>query len=558
MQNIKLFVFSVFCLLQLPLLAQNEQKYWVIFTDKEGVDFDPYSYFHPLAIERRALQGLPPYTETDLPVRADYLANITPFVKEIKGVSRWLNAACVWADHRDVEKIALQAGVAEITPIRSEAKLARYGNVSVGNSETEMKHLADLIRSQTALMGIQEMHRSNFKGKGVRVAIFDTGFPNVDEHPVFEHVRKRNGIIATYDFVRKKEDVYKHNDHGTMTFSCVAGVHDGLPMGFAVDADFLLAITERAVWENFSEEENWVLAAEWADKNGVHVINSSLGYTHKRYFQSQMDGSTALVTRAANIAASKGILVLNSAGNEGDDNWTIIGAPADADSVLTVGGFNPWTGLHTTFGSFGPTADGRMKPNVTAPATVIAQTRNEVQQVSGTSFSSPLTAGFAAALLSRDKSVKVMDLFRAIEESGHLYPYFDYANGFGVPQGASALAIISLEKETTFDIAEKEGVLTVRIKENFFQPHLGPIATSSIPAGKRPRDSGFRSSNTAPLLYIPSFFYWHLEGADGQLTNYYIVQPRTMQEPILEVNTADWKGKKFRCFYQGYLFEKQF
>jgi hypothetical protein len=181
-----------------------------------------------------------------------------------------------------------------------------------------------------------------------------------------------------------------------------------------------------------------------------------------------------------------------------------------------------------------------------------------VQQVSGTSFSSPLTAGFAAALLSRDKSVKVMDLFRAIEESGHLYPYFDYANGFGVPQGASALAIISLEKETTFDIAEKEGVLTVRIKENFFQPHLGPIATSSIPAGKRPRDSGFRSSNTAPLLYIPSFFYWHLEGADGQLTNYYIVQPRTMQEPILEVNTADWKGKKFRCFYQGYLFEKQF
>jgi serine protease AprX len=558
MRKTRTFLLFILCLVSLSMFAQNEQKYWVVFSDKEGVTFDPAAYFHPLALERRALQGLPTFTETDLPVRADYLANITPYVKEIKGVSRWLNAACVWADQGNIEKIALQAGVAEIIPIQSDAQLANYGNNSLLDAQLEMKHLADLIRSQTALMGIQEMHRSNFKGNGIRVAIFDTGFPKVDEHPVFEHIRKRNGIVATYDFVRKKEDVYKHNDHGTMTFSCVAGVHDGLPMGFAVDAEFLLAITERAILENFSEEENWVMAAEWADKNGAHVINSSLGYTQKRYFQSQMDGSTALVSRAANIAASKGILVVNSAGNEGDENWTIIGAPADADSVLTVGGFNPWTGLHTTFGSFGPTADGRMKPNVTAPATVIAQTRNAVQQVSGTSFSSPLTAGFAAALLSKDKSVKVMDLFRAIERSGHLYPYFDYANGFGVPQGVTAIANISLEKEATFDIAEKEGILTVRIKQNAFQPHLGPIATSSIPAGKRPRDSGFRSTNTAPLMYIPSFFYWHLEGADGQLTNYYIVQPRTMQEPILEINTADWKGKKFRCFYQGYLFEKQF
>lgn len=151
-----------------------------------------------------------------------------------------------------------------------------------------------------------------------------------------------------------------------------------------------------------------------------------------------------------------------------------------------------------------------------------------------------------------------MDLFHAIEQSGHLHPYFDYAHGYGVPQAKVAIADISKDTPITFEVTENNGKLIVRLNQSFFEPHFGPLATSSIASGRRPRDNGFRSTNTTPLNTIPPFFHWHLEGSDGMLTNYFVVQPRTIENPILEIETADWKGKKFRCFYKGYLFEKQF
>ena len=167
-------------------------------------------------------------------------------------------------------------------------------------------------------------------------------------------------------------------------------------MGLATGANFLLAITEVSS-EPFSEEENWLAAVEWAYKNGADIISSSLGYTNNRYFTKDMDGKKSFVVKAASLAARKGMLVINAAGNDGDSEWKVISTPADADSILTIGGVSPETNLHINFSSYGPTADGRMKPNVSAfGEAVVANTKGNVEIAFGTSFATPLVAGFAA------------------------------------------------------------------------------------------------------------------------------------------------------------------
>jgi len=294
-----------------------------------------------------------------------------------------------------------------------------------------------LQEKQLSIMQGDLFRQAGITGKGVRIAIFDGGFPNVDVLPCFKQVRDNNRIIKTWDFTRKKENVYGFSSHGTSVMCCIAGVDtSGKPFGLATDAEFLLARTE-VNSEPFSEEENWIAALEWADQNGADIVNSSLGYTFNRYFPYQMDGKTSFVSRGAAKAASKGILVVNAAGNEGDkENWKIIGAPADADSILSVGGVDPENGLHISFSSYGPTVDGRLKPNVCAAGKAYAYGRKSPGVIYGTSFASPITAGFAACAKQTRPGIKAMDLLQEIQLSGHLYPYFDYAHGYGIPQAS--------------------------------------------------------------------------------------------------------------------------
>lgn len=288
-------------------------------------------------------------------------------------------------------------------------------------------------------------------GKGVRIAVFDAGFKGVDTHPAFEKIRSNNQIISTWDFVRKKEFVYDYSVHGTMVLSCIAGYyHDGRLIGLAPDAEFLLARTEKST-EPFSEEVNWVAALEWADKNGAHIVNSSLGYTYHRYFPYQMDGKTSLVSRMANKAAEKGILVINAAGNEGNTNWRFIGAPADADSVLTVGGADPKTYLRIYFSSYGPTADMRRKPDVIAFAKVLLANAKDFTIAYGTSFAAPQVTGFAACLKQIYPNLHPIELKNKIICSGHLYPYFDYAHGYGIPS-AKKILDTNFNRLPTFNI----------------------------------------------------------------------------------------------------------
>ena len=419
--------------------ANAQSCYWVFLTDKAGTTFDPYSYFDAKAIERYRINNADLYDITNYPLNTNYVGQIDAIASEEVGQSRWLNAVAVMATDEQIAKIEKLPFVKSVDLIASEMQIAATRK-SATSEETATLPMVNRITDQ-----LMRMHGELFAGKGIdgtgiRIAVFDGGFHAVNTHKAFKHLRDNNQIVATWNFTKKTADVYDNHTHGTMVLSCIAGKMDDKLLGLATGATFLLAKTEVDP-EPFKEEVWWAQAVEWADKNGADIINSSLGYTQDRHYTWQMDGRS-YVSKAANLAARKGILVCNSAGNSGEDeNWKIIGAPADADSILSVGGIQPSlrTYQHIGFSSYGPTTDGRMKPNVcNFGYAECADAHNDTATTfaAGTSFSSPLTTGFCACAMQvfRDKKLTAMQMKEHIERSADLYPYYDYALGYGVPQ----------------------------------------------------------------------------------------------------------------------------
>lgn len=414
--------------------AQN--CYWVMLTDKAGVTFDPYSYFDAKAIERYKLNDADLYDVSNYPLNASYVEQVDAIATESFGESRWFNAVAVMATAEQIAAIEALPFVKTTVMLQGNMQ-----QTSIREEETFVldEQKARTLHDQLVRMGGKYFRDKGIDGKGVRIAVFDGGFPQVNTHVAFKHLRDENRIIKTWNFPNKKENVYGWNSHGLMTLSCIAARQDDMDLGLATGAEFLLARTEIEA-EPFKEEVWWQMAVEWADKNGAQIISSSLGYGKDRYYTKDMNGQS-YVAKAGNMAARKGILVCNSAGNEGDDeSWYTIITPSDADSVLCVGGINPSLTDYqrTMFSSYGPSADGRQKPNVCAYA--YAWTANtgsgddDYHEVPGTSFSCPLVAGFAACAMQSRPGIKAMELFHEIEISADLYPYCDYTYGYGVPQ----------------------------------------------------------------------------------------------------------------------------
>ncbi|HRH65746.1 MAG TPA: S8 family serine peptidase, partial [Bacteroidia bacterium] len=447
-------------LFSIQLKAKNPDKYWVTFRDKNGCTFDPYHYFDERTISQRIQNRIPVLDSSDFPVSDAYLSKIAATGAELSLSSRWLNGVALYATPGQVEQIRTMPFVLAIECMFSVASIAADNKRRVNEEQIS------LLKYQTSRMQGDEFSSHNLDGKGIRIAVFDAGFPGVDKSPVFKKLRDEKRIVATHDFISDKDDVYAHHWHGTATLSCIAGIADSLNMGLATGAEFLLARTEYSLREPASEEEYWLAAAEWADQQGANIISSSLGYTNTRYFNNEMNGRTSLVARAATIAVQKGILVINAAGNEGDNSWRIIDTPADADSVLAVGGTDPASDLHIAFSSFGPTSDGKMKPNVCAPGKAVVAEARGVRTAFGTSFSAPLIAGFAACAWQSHREWTNMELFGEIQKSGHLYPYFDYAHGYGIPQ-ASYFIEKEKNREPTFDFVIVNNEIKVILREKY-------------------------------------------------------------------------------------------
>ncbi len=525
------------------------ERYWVFFTDKNGVSFEPYSYFDSKTIHKRLKLGIPLFEYTDLPVREDYIQAIQQISGEIHLISRWLNAVSINAGKNNLEKFESCPFVEKILPVSMVAIKTKSKPF-----KKEISFSLDYLRKkQLDAMGISFFEEAGLDGKGVRIAIFDGGFPGVDKSPVFTHLFENNQIVATWDFVKNREFVYAYNSHGTSVLTCIAGKLGDKKFGMAINAEFLLARTEIAR-EVFSEEENWLAAMEWADKNGADIINSSLGYTHHRYYQKQMDGHSTLVSRAASIAASKGMLVINAAGNDGNDFWKVIGAPADADSILSVGGVNPGNGYKINFSSIGPTFDGRLKPNICAFGEVTTSDNNKIKKAYGTSFATPLVAGFAACVMQMHPEWNNMKAYKEIQKSGHLYPYFDYAHGYGVPQAAYFTGRKTEIKPTFYFSEENDSIKIVFNPANNNQ--LNDTIDTKRATKEKPESDALNSPDTLEIkeryniddLYL----YFHIEKVNTNLLKRYAVVRIMPGTKEFSLSKSEINRSTLRVFYRGY------
>ena len=508
------------------MMAQDK-CFWVFFTDKNDTQFDPYSYFDAKAIERYQKCGADLYDISNYPLNDSYVSAVNAYSTEVFGESRWLNAIGIEATDDNVALIAQLPFVARVQEIESSATLASL-RAEQSNPETSdldcfvvpsrNDEPEALLSDQVKRFGGQYFVDKGINGKGLRICVMDGGFPKVNTHPAFKHLRDNNQIIKTYNFPNKKEDVYGWNTHGTMVLSCIAGITDkGQMLGLATGAEFLLARTEIEP-EPFKEEVWWAQGAEWADKNGADIINSSLGYGKDRHWTKDMDG-TSYVAKAANNAVEKGILICNSAGNEGDDkHWMTIITPADAENVICVGGIdaNLKDYRHISFSSYGPTADKRRKPDVVAFGEAqVAKPSGGFTSAFGTSFASPLTAGFCACAWQTKRDLTALQMKAEILKSCDLYPYFDYAFGYGVPQAAYFTGDIKPAERSFNLVQEKDGVKIV-----------------------------------VPKVIEDQDVFINVEGADGVLLGYYKVHPDSTG---IKLNSKDFgQGKKLNVSYNGY------
>lgn len=300
---------------------------------------------------------------------------------------------------------------------------------------------------QLDTMGYQFFKESNLDGKGIVIAIIDAGFTGANESRAFKNIFDEGRVLSTWDFLDNDTTVFDGSTHGTSVWSCIAGDLDGKQIGLATGASFILLRSEDQKTETMADEDRWILAIEKAYELGADVVNSSVGFTNMLHKRSDLNGQS-LISKAAQMAVDKGMVVVMSAGNEWVTAWKTISIPTDAEGVITVGAIDK-DGKQTYFSSVGPTADGRSKPDVVAPGVCVVVRGNTMVMANGTSFASPLVAGYVACMLQ----LKGKNNFNrdSIKTYGGLYPYFDYVFGYGVP-GIRNSPLIILGTGYTFKV----------------------------------------------------------------------------------------------------------
>lgn len=431
--------------------AQISPKHYLInLTDKNHSDYSiekPGEFLSQRALDRRSKANIS-ITENDLPVSNYYLDSLKALGLKIVNVSKWMNSVSVFStDTLLVDTLDRLSFVRSIGLDKVESKTLEMGFMKKPSVKKYANKGADSTYFQkygTSFKQIKVhnghlMHNEGFFGQGMHIAVLDAGFYKVDELPAFERLRQNKQILGTRDFVDGDTQVYDADSHGMKVLSTMGGFIPGKLLGTAPKASYWLLRSEQAASEYIIEEHNWVVAAEFADSVGADMINSSLGYSDfddatTNHTYDDLDGSTTMITRAADIAASKGMLVVTSAGNEGFSNWKYISAPADADSILSVGAIME-DGRRAYFSSYGPTADKRIKPDVCAIGlpSIVSGTTGSVSSSSGTSFSSPTLAGLVACLWQAHPELTNMDIIDIVKRSASRFHSPDTSLGFGVP-----------------------------------------------------------------------------------------------------------------------------
>lgn len=400
----------------------------------------PEQFLSARSIERRKRQGLP-VDVTDLPIAPAYLDSVSRTGIEIVGQSKWNNTLLVKIHkEKELNKLNSLSFITKKLKVFSspdsitERKRSSFRK-ELNSWESVPIHYG-AAAEQLKSLGGQRIHERGFYGNGMMIAVFDGGFMNVDRIPALHGVK----LAGLKDFVvPKSNNIFEEMEHGTMVLSTMAANAPNLYVGVAPEAQYVLVRCEDERTESLAEEDYWASAAEYADSLGVDVINSSLGYhdfddvkTNHLYWEQ--DGETALISHTASMCADKGIICVNSAGNDGMGVWKKINFPADAKNILTVGSINE-QGKNAAFSAVGPTADGRIKPDVMAygsPTSVITG-RGSIINDNGTSFSSPLIAGMTACLWQALPHKTAKQIIKLVKMAGNNQQHPDNIYGYGVP-----------------------------------------------------------------------------------------------------------------------------
>ncbi len=462
-----------FILVSLAVFAQGVEKHVVFLKDKNN---NPYSLSNPLAfltqrsLDRRTHSGIT-LDQKDLPVTPSYVTQIAATGATVYYSLKWFNAVVVattsasvlstiaalpFVDHVDqVSKknpvhSGGEPGTMESTRILPWMVAAGVNPV-VTSAPSSLNY--GLAYNQTHMISLDALHNMGFTGAGMMIAQMDAGWYHVDQISAFDSLWHNNQILGTRDFEVPGNNVFGDfmNSHGTSVLSCMGANVPGQMVGTAPKATFWLLRTEDANIEVLAEEYNWAAGAEFADSVGADVINSSLGYTTfdnpaYNHTWADLNGNTTPCSRAGGLAAKRGILVVNSAGNSGGSSWQYVGVPADNDSVFSIGAVDA-QGVYASFSSTGPTADGRIKPDVSAEgagAAIVGQGGGIALNGYGTSFSSPIMAGAMACLWQSAPAFTAEQLRNAVRSSASQATAPDSLLGFGIPNMFNAHLLLGV------------------------------------------------------------------------------------------------------------------
>lgn len=500
-----------------PILNYAQDRYFISFKDKTNTSFkvsNPLQFLSQKSIDRRKKENFGAANgyyviDEDLPVDGNYVAQVKATGAKVFFTSRWFNGVLVQTDATTAASIASLACVAKVELVAPGSKLV--GGRVVAKQKKEQAKKAQELQNfhQLQMIGVDQMHAAGYHGEGIDIAVFDDGFKGVNTLSGFQPLFSENRVKGVFNFVNNTTDVYSADDHGTATLSLLAGNLPGTFLGSAYKANFFLYQTEDVTSEYRVEEYNWVFAAERADSAGVDVISSSLGYNQfdmpsMDYTYANLDGKTAICTRAARKAVLRGISVVNSAGNEGNLTWKYIDVPADAEGVIAVGAVDAW-GKRSMFSSVGPTADKRVKPDVSAMGTsdVLFTASGCCSTGDGTSFSCPLVAGLVADMRQMLPQSSAADIYDRLIKASSQYTQPDSLLGYGIPNFKWTEVIPLKDSEVDFFPNPFKDELKLQFKEVKGQPFEVWVYNSTGECLLHAKETVSWAMNPYPINFLP-------------------------------------------------------
>ncbi|MGN1375852.1 MAG: S8 family peptidase [Prevotella sp.] len=418
--------------------------------DKRGCQYElsqADSFLSPKAIERRRKQQIS-IDSTDLPVSRIYIERIKSAGFDVVSMSKWNNTILVRTRQdrlKSLETLPFIKGIKKVwvspdSIVTSSSRLRYHNELKTWDDASQDTY--GVAKEQIDMLGGTYLHNRGFTGQGKVIAVLDGGFMNADLIPCLQSIN----ILGWKDFVvPSSKSLFREMEHGTKVLSVMGVNVPGVFVGTAPDAAYWLIRCEDNLTESLAEEDYWAAAVEFADSVGVDVISSSLGYHSfdikgDNYSYAHLDGHTAMISKTASMLADKGIVLVNSAGNDGMGTWKKINVPADADNILTVGAVTP-DGRNAAFSSVGPTADGRIKPDVMAlgSPTAVVTGRGTIIKDVGTSFSTPVVSGLVACLWQACPSLTAKEIITLVRQCADNMSCPDNIYGYGIPNFRKAL-----------------------------------------------------------------------------------------------------------------------